>query len=49
MSTYEIQMDVNGRRTVVTITAYSLDSAVKIAKDQYAGQKVSVFTTRKVG
>lgn len=48
MGTYEFILYVNGKRTTITVNANTQDAAQKIAKAQFFGCQVSVFSTRKV-
>lgn len=48
MGTYEIILSVDGKRTVVTINANTQDAAHRIAKAQFIGARVSIFSTRKL-
>jgi hypothetical protein len=48
MGTYEIILYVDGKRTVITVNANTQGAAQQIAKAQFFGAKVSIFSTRKL-
>ena len=48
MHKYEIIARVDGRRMVVTIAAQTANNARQLLRAQYAGQHVSIFSTRRI-